>query len=174
MPNNLVPAGYNADMNSSENLLKVQRLLPIHLQADWAKRAQTTMESRREPSFLQMTEFVEQKAKTASNVYGQNISKTASPASASQSHSKPKAKQTRVTALSTSWNGEGAHETKKDKQVRCQFCSQSHKLAECKSLHRSLTMSVVSSSGTINFVTTVSSSGILLGDAGLAAIVRLQ
>ncbi|XP_038075994.1 uncharacterized protein LOC119743926 [Patiria miniata] len=125
--------GYNADMNSSENLLKVQRLLPVHLQADWAKKAQVTIESKREPSFAQMTEFIETKAKTASNMYGQNITKTFSPTSASHSsRTKPKAYPAKVTALSTSVGGDYLHEAKKDKQVKCLCCSQQHKLAECK------------------------------------------
>ncbi|XP_038061114.1 uncharacterized protein LOC119731899 [Patiria miniata] len=125
--------GYNADMNSSENLLKVQRLLPVHLQADWAKKAQGTIECKREPRFAQMTEFIETKAKTASNMYGQNITKTFSPTSASHSpRTKPKTYPAKVTALSTSVSGDYLHEAKKDKQVKCLCCSQQHKLAECK------------------------------------------
>ena len=126
--------GYNADMNSSENLLKVQRLLPIHLQAAWAKKAQRTIESKQEPSFAQMTEFMEQNAKTASNMYGQNISKSFSPTSASQSsRAKSKTTTSKVTALSTNLGGNYLQEPKKnDNQIKCLCCSQPHKLGDCK------------------------------------------
>ena len=41
--------GFQADMNSSANLLQIQKLLPVHLQAEWAKRAQSANETRHLP-----------------------------------------------------------------------------------------------------------------------------
>ena len=35
--------GYSADLNSSDNLLHIQQLLPIHLQSEWAKQAHGLM-----------------------------------------------------------------------------------------------------------------------------------
>ncbi|XP_033118774.1 uncharacterized protein LOC117118312 [Anneissia japonica] len=64
---------YSADMNSSETLLRIQQLLPIHLQMKWAKKAYAMMEKLTTPDFKCMSSFVEEVAKLANNMYGQNI-----------------------------------------------------------------------------------------------------
>ncbi|XP_063968368.1 uncharacterized protein LOC129265564 [Lytechinus pictus] len=65
--------GYTADMSTTETLLKIQELLPIHLQGQWASKAHSLMEQAVIPNFSHMTDFVEQAAKVASNVFGKHI-----------------------------------------------------------------------------------------------------
>ncbi|KAJ8032089.1 hypothetical protein HOLleu_25508 [Holothuria leucospilota] len=67
--------GYVANMNSTDTLLKIQQLLPIYLQSEWAKKAHSMTKNKVEPNFTHMTEFLEQAAHIASNMYGQNIRK---------------------------------------------------------------------------------------------------
>ena len=71
----LTQMGYLADVNSSETLLKIQQLLPIHLQSEWARRAHTKMMRCIVPTFELMTTFIEDSAQLASNIFGRNIGK---------------------------------------------------------------------------------------------------
>ena len=66
---------YLADVNSSETLLKIQQLLPIHLQAEWARRAHTMIVRCIVPTFELMTTFIEDSGQLASNIFGRNIGK---------------------------------------------------------------------------------------------------
>ncbi|XP_033114327.1 uncharacterized protein LOC117114746 [Anneissia japonica] len=67
---------YSADMNSSDTLLKVQQLLPLYLQTKWAKKAQSVMEADMAPDFKDMTTFIEEAARLANNMFGQNMGKS--------------------------------------------------------------------------------------------------
>ncbi|XP_033125449.1 uncharacterized protein LOC117123574 [Anneissia japonica] len=69
----LTQMGYMADLNSTENLLKVQGLLPVYIQTKWAKTAQNILVNGREPLFLDMINFLEEKAAITSNMFGRNI-----------------------------------------------------------------------------------------------------
>ncbi|XP_038062679.1 uncharacterized protein LOC119733173 [Patiria miniata] len=129
--------GYSADMNSSDRLLKVQRLLPIHLQSEWAKRAQIMIQGNMEPNFSHLTDFIEQKAKIASNMFGQNIGTNIR--ADKTSHPSFKSKPAKVTTLATQGSnavGEttnGRSRPQRGNYVpKCRCCSQSHTLKECR------------------------------------------
>ncbi|XP_071490096.1 uncharacterized protein [Diadema antillarum] len=119
--------GYSADMNSSDNLLKIQDLLPMHLQSEWAKQAHRMMNNRVCPSFESMTEFIEQSAKLASNMFGQNIKKSSKPAVGSG----PKKGPQRMT-FTTQASMRSETSTAYPQGVKCPCCSQQHGLKKCQ------------------------------------------
>ncbi len=53
-----VQMGYEADINSSDNLVKIVRRLPIHLQSNWADRAGTLTIAGIEPTFVHLAGFL--------------------------------------------------------------------------------------------------------------------
>lgn len=62
--------GFLADMDSTDNLLHIQQLLPIHLQSEWTKRAHRMMKQGIAPSFRVMVDFVEEAAQLGTNMFG--------------------------------------------------------------------------------------------------------
>lgn len=71
--------GNSADMSATDNLLKVQELSPVHVQSKWIKVAHDLMEAQTRPNFSHMTEFVEEQAKVAGNVYGKHVGRSQKP-----------------------------------------------------------------------------------------------
>ena len=71
----LVQMGYEADVNSSDNLVKVVKCLPVHLQSKWADRAGSLNLAGTEPTFLDLAGFVE-KALLANTTYGRIVGLT--------------------------------------------------------------------------------------------------
>lgn len=71
--------GYEADVNrlySSDNLVKVVRCLPAHLQSKSADRAGSLTLAGTEPTFMHLAGFVEEKALLASTMYGRIVGST--------------------------------------------------------------------------------------------------
>ncbi|KAJ8044808.1 hypothetical protein HOLleu_07665 [Holothuria leucospilota] len=121
---------FTADMSATDNLLKIQELLPVRLQSKWATTAHTLMENQVMPNFSHMTNFVEEQAKIASNVYGSHVGKP-------QKNSKPnipnrKPKESRASTFSTQCT------SKSDTLVsdRCYFCSKDHSIEECEAFKK--------------------------------------
>ena len=54
----LAQMGYKADVNGSDNLIKVMKRLPVHLQSKWADRAGSLTQAGVEPNFWHLAEFV--------------------------------------------------------------------------------------------------------------------
>ncbi|XP_063957438.1 uncharacterized protein LOC135154607 [Lytechinus pictus] len=52
--------GYSADMSTTDTLLKIQHLLPVHIQSKWANRAHSLMEQSVMPNFSHLTDFIEE------------------------------------------------------------------------------------------------------------------
>ncbi|XP_071479017.1 uncharacterized protein [Diadema antillarum] len=129
----LTQMGHAANLNSSETLLKIQQILPVHMQVDWAKRAQTMLRSRVEPNFSHMTEFIEQHSQVASNVYGQNIGKSTRDVSQAKKGGRSSSGK-RLTSFST----QGCEENQPTKENterprrKCPLCLQDHDLFKCK------------------------------------------
>ncbi|XP_054752108.2 uncharacterized protein LOC129257739 [Lytechinus pictus] len=126
--------GYSADMNSSDNLLKIQQLMPIHMQSEWAKRAHNMMRNRIAPNFSMMVEFVEQGAQLSSNMFGRNIGKAkpASPKTTGKSNA-PK----RVFSTQAVGSTQAAEQTSKKPGLKtCPCCSGSHHLGACKTFQQ--------------------------------------
>ena len=65
--------GYKADVNGSDNLIKVMKCLPVHLQSKWADRAGSLTQAGVEPNFWHLAEFVEEKVLLANTMYGRAV-----------------------------------------------------------------------------------------------------
>ena len=69
----LAQMGYKADVNGSDNLIKVMKRVPVHLQSKWADRAGSLTQAGVEPNFWHLAEFVEEKALLANTMYGRAV-----------------------------------------------------------------------------------------------------
>ena len=69
----LAQMGYKADVNGSDNLIKVMKRLPVHLQSKWADRAGSLTQAGVEPNFWHLAKFVEEKALLANTMYGRAV-----------------------------------------------------------------------------------------------------
>ena len=61
--------GYEADLNNSENLRKIVRRLPNPLRAKWVEVVDKILQSNRELSFSDLTEYIEHRARVINNAY---------------------------------------------------------------------------------------------------------
>ena len=123
--------GFQADMNSSANLLQIQKLLPVHLQAEWAKRAHQLMKRGILPSFTGMTDFIEEGAQLSSNMFGQNINK-----GKAQLQKTGKPSGMRRTTLTTQGGKTNNSQHGQNVTKKCPCCSGSHDLASCQSFKK--------------------------------------
>jgi len=119
--------GHTADMNSGDNLLKIQGILPVQLQARWADRAEGLLTHGVEPSFRHMADFVDRQAKVANNLYGKNVGQGMKPASV-RPPNRPSSSGKRATTLST---GKGDKQNANSKS-ECPCCAERHELTECR------------------------------------------
>ena len=69
----LVQMGYEADINSSDKLVKIMRRLPVHLQSKWADTAGQLTLRGVEPTFSHLAKFVEERAMLANTMYGEFV-----------------------------------------------------------------------------------------------------
>lgn len=114
--------GYSADMSTTDTLLKIQHLLPVHLQSRWASRAQSLMEGSVMPNFSHLTDFIEDSAKVASNVFGKNVGRPGQTEKKAPAKFRPKG---------SSFNTSGR--TGKSKELSsCPCCSEVHELEKCR------------------------------------------
>ena len=67
--------GFVSDMDNSENLRRIVRRLPMHLRSRWAEIAHSIFELGREPSFMDLTKFIDERSRVASSVYGIDVVK---------------------------------------------------------------------------------------------------
>ena len=65
--------GYEADVNNTNNLLKIVRRLPLHIKAKWVVRADRIIEGGRVPSFENLCDFIAVRERVANNVFGQDL-----------------------------------------------------------------------------------------------------
>ena len=73
----LVQMGYEAEVNGSDNLVKVVKRLPDHLQSNWADKAGSLTLAETEPTFMDLAGSVEEKALFANTTYGRIVETTA-------------------------------------------------------------------------------------------------
>eukprot|EP00057_Strongylocentrotus_purpuratus_P002697 XP_003725052.1 PREDICTED: uncharacterized protein LOC100888496 [Strongylocentrotus purpuratus] len=114
--------GFSADMDSTDNLLRIQQLLPIHLQSEWAKRAHRMMKQGIAPNFRMMVDFVEEAAQLGTNMFGQNIGKQKAPPP-------PKGKPSGSYRTTLNTQGKGSDMS----EEKCPCCSKLHDLQSCHS-----------------------------------------
>ncbi|XP_063969477.1 uncharacterized protein LOC135157524 [Lytechinus pictus] len=116
--------GYSADMSTTDTLLKIQHLLPVHIQSKWASRAHSLMEQSVMPNFSHLTDFIEESAKVASNVFGKSVGRPAvQDKKASAGKPRPKVSTFNTTTSKS--------EKPKDSSS-CPCCSEKHELDKCR------------------------------------------
>ncbi|KAJ8024753.1 hypothetical protein HOLleu_34754 [Holothuria leucospilota] len=133
--------GNVASMNNADTLMKVQNLLPLYFQKEWAKRAHGLIQMNVEPQFYHMTEFLEQSAQIANNMYGQNIGAKSrverSQVSGSKGTGSSKFGQTgknqKVTTLATGSSPDSGFQGKSGSGGHryCILCHSNHDLSSC-------------------------------------------
>ena len=65
----LTSMGFEADVNSSGNLVRVVKRLPVHLQSKWADKAGSLITQGIEPTFEHLTKFVDERAILGNTMY---------------------------------------------------------------------------------------------------------
>ena len=60
--------GYEADVNNTNNLLKIVRRLPLHIKTKWVDRADHIIEDGREPSFEDLCDWISVSGRVGNNV----------------------------------------------------------------------------------------------------------
>ncbi|XP_063962490.1 uncharacterized protein LOC135155922 [Lytechinus pictus] len=118
--------GHTANMNATDNLLKIQGILPTQLQARWAERANGLFLAGIEPNFAHLTEFIERQAMVANNLFGKNIGQ-GHKAATGKAHDKQGSGGKKWTTLSTFGNEEEGKVSKR----KCPCCSKIHDLETC-------------------------------------------
>ena len=130
--------GFMSDINSSENMRKIVKRLPIHLRSKWVEKASSVIESGQEPNFDDLLKFVQSRALVANTMYGQDLANESKHAQISNNKSPGKANSQRgkFVALSTSASGHkspgnDSHATRLRSPLSCVHCKQNHRLIDC-------------------------------------------
>ena len=136
--------GYSADMNNSENLLCIARRLPLHLRAKWAERADSYIQMGLEPKFTQLCDFIQNRARVASSVYGKDLEKPKDMMGPKKVNTGVSSRQsgktfaTRADGNKNSLSAGGANKGSPNKfapkhLLPCQMCGGNHSVWECQS-----------------------------------------
>ncbi|KAL9964892.1 hypothetical protein ACROYT_G028600 [Oculina patagonica] len=130
----LVQMGYEADVNSSENLVKIVKRLPVHLQSKWADRAGTLTLAGIDPTFTHLAGFVEEKALLANTMYGRIVSSTPDKERSSKPPSKvkPPSSKGRTFATQSEVVAGCVQVGATPALAICPLCSGQHRLSKCE------------------------------------------
>lgn len=130
----LVQMGYEADINSSDNLVKIVKRLPIHLQSKWADRAGTLTLAGTEPTFTHLAGFVEEKALLANTMYGRIVGSTPDKERSTKPPSKLKPPSSKGSTYATQSGmvAGGAQVGTTPALAICPLCSGQHRLSKCE------------------------------------------
>ena len=131
----LTQMGYHADLNNSENLLKIARRLPMHIRSKWVERADHILESGEEPQFRHLTQFIQDRARVTNNMYAKDITEAFD-----RNKSKFNPRQSRT--FMTGANGTGRYggtvdsDTRSNNAVKkdspgCYVCKGTHRVWSC-------------------------------------------
>ena len=107
---------YNTDMNSFETLLQISRRLPSNLKSKWVERVDHLLEQGREPTFHDLAEFVEKRARVATTLYSQSLFESGKP----DTH----VKQAKTGKFATAMVTQSVDQT-------CLLCNERHELEDC-------------------------------------------
>ena len=132
---------YEADINSVDTLTKIVMCLPIHMQAKWAEKSGKLLEMGLQPSFVDLTEFLEKRALVANN----ELSKLVGSKQGEPRGKRPpwRVTDTKGTVLALSKVGgevvnrhlsntktvKGKYPV--DSRAICKFCDGTHELEKC-------------------------------------------
>ena len=126
----LVQMGYEADVNSSDNLVKVVKRLPVHLQSKWADRAGSLTLAGTEPTFMDLAGFVEEKALLANTTYGQIVGSTPDKERSSKPPTKMRPSSSKGNTFVT--QSEDGPQMNTAPIVICPLWSGQHRLWKCE------------------------------------------
>ena len=130
---------YQADINSIDTLTKIVMRLPVHMQAKWAEESGKLLEMSLEPSFLDLTEFIEKRALVANTEFGKLVG-------SKQSEPRLKRPPWRIadgkgTVLAFSKVGGNLQDLRNTNSLKgkypvesraiCKFCDGTHELEKC-------------------------------------------
>ena len=130
---------YQADINSIDTLTKIVMRLPVHMLAKWAEESGKLLEMSLEPSFLDLTEFIEKRALVANTEFGKLVG---------SKQSEPRLKRTpwrvadgKGTVLAFSKVGGNLQDVRNTNSLKgkypvesrtiCKFCDGTHELEKC-------------------------------------------
>ena len=131
----LIQMGYEADINSSDKLVKIMRRLPVHLQSKWANTAGQLTLRGIEPTFSHLAKFVEERATLANTMYGELVGSTPEKERRIKQPPKEKTADHRREAKSFATQigtGDGSHTNATSPVSSCPLCSGQHWLAKCE------------------------------------------
>ena len=126
----LIQMGYEADVNSSDNLVKLVKRLPVHLQSKWADRAGSLTLAGTEPTFMDLAGFVEEKALLANTVYGRIVGAT--PDKERSSKPPPKVKPPLSKGNAFAVQSEDGPQANTASILICPLCTGQHRLWKCE------------------------------------------
>ena len=126
----LVQMGYEADVNSSDNLVKLVKRLPVHLQSKWADRAGSLTLAGAEPTFMDLAGFVEEKALLANTMYGRIVGAT--PDKERSSKPPPKVKPPLSKGSTFATLSEDGPQANTASILICPLCTGQHRLWKCE------------------------------------------
>ncbi|XP_071812845.1 uncharacterized protein [Apostichopus japonicus] len=114
----LTKLGYTGDLNSTSNLLKVQDLLPTHLQSAWVNNAHDILtKEKREPTFNDLLGLLVRHAEVSSTMFGKYLAQSRS------SNNRKRQGQGHVNVRSNHISS---------KPIKCFICDGEHKIYTCK------------------------------------------
>ena len=131
----LIQMGYEADINSSDKLVKIMRRLPIHLQSKWDDTAGQLTLRGIEPTFSHLAKFVEERAMLANTMYGEFVGSTLEKERRIKQQSKEKTADHRSKGKSFATQvgtRDGPHPNVTSPVSSCPLCSGQHWLAKCE------------------------------------------
>lgn len=142
--------GYQADMNNSENLMRIVRRLPMHVRGRWVETADKIIENGNEPNFSHLTNFIQDRARVANTMYGKDLNMHMNKPSDQVSKFKKQVKpvsRTFVTQGSaemasnggdkgatrgeSNFKGKPKQEYVRGTGTKCFLCNKVHSLKEC-------------------------------------------
>ena len=120
--------GCVTEMNNYETIIKIARRLPQHLRAKWVEKADQIIERGSEPTFHDLSVFIDNRARVANTLYGQSLLEPPKEPHSQSYSTKPTSKK-RATTLVTQ-NDTSKKPTIDDKK-QCWLCKQNHNLVDC-------------------------------------------
>ena len=123
--------GYMSDINSSGTVSGIVKRLPNHIRSKWVERAHGLIEMDIEPDFSHLCQFIENRAKVASTMYGVDF---ANDSKASNQRQKVKGfdRKVKASTFSTFSNKPSAGVGKGNGSQCCKCCKENHLLIDCQ------------------------------------------
>ena len=127
---------FTSDLDSTGTIETIIQRLPDCFQTQWVRRSSKILDQGREPTFKDLTTFIEERAKDYSSKYGQSYAERQAAASASKTKqyehtSKPKQKKRNATTLSTNVCSCDATTAGPDDESTCASTSTSKESKKC-------------------------------------------